>query len=464
MPFPSLEWSLKHTRRFHNYSLGNQLLAMAQCHAREFPLARSALLCTGKKTAGLSARAKRPSCFACRSLVNAALRNTTTKPARMKPSKSDTPGSSTVTTGSSWLRPTAPIYVPEPIPDWNEVQALETLDIKRIDFDLMDGNCQGYAQKRTVAISPLAEHPTRTLLHELAHVVLGHTAERMNDSGELTPRDIRELEAECTAMLVSASLNLPGVEESRGYIQSWYHGNSVPERNAQRIFSAADKILKAGSVVVRMTRNTVKQLIPAVGGARMATLSDVTTNQQQMKGLVPAAADSSMTATAASAEKAREFIRASKAENTLRGYQSDWREFCAWCEGPNNLCPLPASPESVASYIAECAGRLKVGSIQRRLNAITEAHKAVGLESPTSAAMVRNTIKGIRRTIGTASVQKAPTLTDDIRAMVEATAAGNIGARDRALILLGFAGAFRRSELIVPGCRRLHLWQAMASR
>ena len=198
-----------------------------------------------------------------------------------------------------------------------------------------------------------------------------------------------------------------------------------------------------------MTRNTVKQLIPAVGGARMATLSDVTTNQQQMKGLVPAAADSSMTATAASAEKAREFIRASKAENTLRGYQSDWREFCAWCEGPNNLCPLPASPESVASYIAECAGRLKVGSIQRRLNAITEAHKAVGLESPTSAGMVRNTIKGIRRTLGTASVQKAPTLTDDIRAMVEATAAGNIGARDRALILLGFAGAFRRSELIV---------------
>ncbi len=146
-------------------------------------------------------------------------------------------------------------------------------------------------------------------------------------------------------------------------------------------------------------------------------------------------------------EQVREFIRASKAESTLRGYQSDWRAFCAWCEGHGQY-PLPAIPETVASYIAECAGRLKVGSIQRRLNAITEAHRAVGLESPTHSAIVRNTMKGIRRTLGTAPVQKAPTLTDDIRAMVDATDAGIIGVRDRALILLGFAGAFRRSELV----------------
>src|ERR1700733_9541882 len=143
-----------------------------------------------------------------------------------------------------------------------------------------------------------------------------------------------------------------------------------------------------------------------------------------------------------SLDQAREFIRASKAENTLRGYQSDWREFCTWCES-HGVRPLPAAPETVASYIAECAGRLKVGSIQRRLNAIAEAHKAMGAESPTSAGIVRNTIKGIRRTLGTATAQKAPTLTDDIRAMVDAAGDGSIGVRDRALILLGFAGAFR---------------------
>jgi site-specific recombinase XerD len=148
-----------------------------------------------------------------------------------------------------------------------------------------------------------------------------------------------------------------------------------------------------------------------------------------------------------SLEQAREFARRSKAENTLRGYRSDWREFCQWCDR-NGTAILPASPEAVASFIAECACRLKVGSIQRRLNAISEAHKAMGLDSPTTSGMVRNTLKGIRRTLGTATVQKAPTFTDDIRAMVESTDGGLIGIRDRALILLGFAGAFRRSELV----------------
>jgi site-specific recombinase XerD len=146
-------------------------------------------------------------------------------------------------------------------------------------------------------------------------------------------------------------------------------------------------------------------------------------------------------------EQVRAYVRASKAENTLRGYQSDWREFCAWAE-VYNVCPLPATAETVASYIAETAQRLKPGSIQRRLNAIAEAHKAAGLEVPTHAGLVRNTLKGIRRTLGTAPTQKAPALTEDIRRMVEATDMGLIGLRDRALLLLGFAGAFRRSELV----------------
>ena len=146
-------------------------------------------------------------------------------------------------------------------------------------------------------------------------------------------------------------------------------------------------------------------------------------------------------------DQAREFARHSKAESTLRGYRADWRHFCGWCQA-HGTTVLPATPESVAAYIAECAEHLKVGSIQRRLNAIAEAHKATGLESPTTAGMVRNTLKGIRRTIGTAAKPKAAALTDDIRTMVDAADAGLIGARDRALILLGFAGAFRRSELV----------------
>jgi site-specific recombinase XerD len=146
-------------------------------------------------------------------------------------------------------------------------------------------------------------------------------------------------------------------------------------------------------------------------------------------------------------DKALEFARHSKAESTLRGYRSDWSDFCSWCE-TRNLSPLPATPNAVASYIAECAGRLKVGSVQRRLNAITEAHKAMSLESPTHSGIVVATMKGIRRTKGTAPAQKTPVLIDDIRAMVECSDDGLIGSRDRAIVLLGFAGAFRRSELV----------------
>ena len=102
-----------------------------------------------------------------------------------------------------------------------------------------------------------------------------------------------------------------------------------------------------------------------------------------------------------SLDQAREFARRSKAENTLRGYRADWRDFCTWCEA-HGVCPLLAAPETVASYIAECAGRLKVGSVQRRLNHIAEAHKAMDVDFPTSSGIVRATLKGIRRTLGTA--------------------------------------------------------------
>jgi integrase len=183
-------------------------------------------------------------------------------------------------------------------------------------------------------------------------------------------------------------------------------------------------------------------------GDRPSGQSLAITPEKTGADLVPLPSPGPSVPAAPSLEQVREYVRASKAESTLRGYQSDWRDFCAWCESRGGLCPLPAAADTVAAYIAECAGRLKPGSIQRRLNAIAEAHKAAGLESPTRAAIVRNTLKGIRRTKGTAPEQKAAALTDDIRAMVEATDAGIIGARDRALILLGFAGAFRRSELV----------------
>lgn len=133
------------------------------------------------------------------------------------------------------------------VPGWDKSRALQTLQITEEPFTHLDGNCQGYARQRTVAVSPVAAHPFKTLAHELAHIVLGHTAEAEQTDGELTPRTLREVEAEAVAMLVCASLGLPGVEFSRGYIQHWNRdGGEIGERSAARIFKAADQILKAG--------------------------------------------------------------------------------------------------------------------------------------------------------------------------------------------------------------------------
>lgn len=188
---------------------------------------------------------------------------------------------------------------------------------------------------------------------------------------------------------------------------------------------------------------------PVAGDAKFAPPPSPSSPAASEHGgtLVPADQESLDLVPLPAMERVRAYVRASKAANTVRGYQSDWREFCAWCEG-ERLYPLPALPDTVAAYIADCAALLKPGTIQRRLNAIAEAHKAAGIEPPTHAGIVRNTLKGIRRTIGTAPAQKSPVLIEDVRAMLDAVDAGMIGLRDRALILLGFAGAFRRSELV----------------
>jgi antirestriction protein ArdC len=134
------------------------------------------------------------------------------------------------------------------LPTWDRTQALASLDIAQEALTHMDGNCQGYARGRTIAVSPVAALPFKTTVHELAHVCLGHTTEHGLADGELTPRSLREAEAECVAMLCCAALELPGIEECRGYVQGWWGaGNPIPERSAQRILKAADMILKAGA-------------------------------------------------------------------------------------------------------------------------------------------------------------------------------------------------------------------------
>ncbi len=136
-------------------------------------------------------------------------------------------------------------YQAPAIPAWDRARALHTLNVQEIPFEIMNGNCQGYAAGRQIAINPVAQMPAKTTFHELAHIELGHTTEAIHDS-ETLPRNLKEVEAESVALLCLESLGMDGAEYCRGYIQNWLRGDTIPERSAQRIFVAADKILKAG--------------------------------------------------------------------------------------------------------------------------------------------------------------------------------------------------------------------------
>jgi integrase len=148
-------------------------------------------------------------------------------------------------------------------------------------------------------------------------------------------------------------------------------------------------------------------------------------------------------------QKAKTFVAAAKAPATLKAYRNDWRDFESWCRD-HQLPSLPSTPETVALYIADRASRLASGTIARRLTSITKAHQAAGFtDSPATTRhfVVGETLKGIRRMIGTAQHGKQPLLATDIRRIIAARREDLLGLRDAALVLVGFAGGFRRSEL-----------------
>lgn len=147
------------------------------------------------------------------------------------------------------------------------------------------------------------------------------------------------------------------------------------------------------------------------------------------------------------ATKAREYAALGVAENTRRAYRSDWADFVAWC-ATTGVQAVPARPETVALYLAGRADALKPATLERRLVSIAMAHKTAGHESPTAAPEVRAVMSGIRRDKGIAPQQKAPLLIADLRTMVQRLPGNVQGIRDQAVLLLGFAGGFRRSTII----------------
>jgi len=147
-------------------------------------------------------------------------------------------------------------------------------------------------------------------------------------------------------------------------------------------------------------------------------------------------------------QEAKSYMARSKAPNTLRAYRADWQDFVGWCEA-HGLQSLPADTRTVIRYLTARARTHKVSTLQRRLSVISRAHQAAGFQPiSTRSEPLHSVWEGITRVKGTAPEGKAPILTEELLAMIATLSDSLLGIRDRALLLLGFAGAFRRSELV----------------
>jgi len=154
------------------------------------------------------------------------------------------------------------------------------------------------------------------------------------------------------------------------------------------------------------------------------------------------------------------YITAARAPNTVRGYQSDWAEFSTWCTTAG-IDPLPATAAAISGYLSMLAGvGAKVGTMSRRLSAIKFAHRTADLPDPTDNARVITVWEGIRRTHSAPPGQATPLMPPDLWDVLDACPVTKTwktrgrppepdlaGLRDRALLLVGFVAALRRSEI-----------------
>lgn len=146
-------------------------------------------------------------------------------------------------------------------------------------------------------------------------------------------------------------------------------------------------------------------------------------------------------------EKARAYASNAKSDNTRRAYKSDLQDFATWCR-TMDLQPMPASIGTLAAYLVSKAEDLSIATLSRRLCAIREAHRYAGHKLETSDVAFRDIWRGIRRSKGKPPKAKSPIMTSQLREIIASIPENTLqGLRDRALILIGFAGALRRSEL-----------------
>ena len=138
-------------------------------------------------------------------------------------------------------------------------------------------------------------------------------------------------------------------------------------------------------------------------------------------------------------------LKNSKAKNTLRAYQSDFADFTAFCS-KNGFPSIPTQPKILALYITHLSKSSKFSTLKRRIASISVIHKLKGHYLDTKHPIIMENLHGIKRTLGSRQKAKKPILINDLKLIIKAIHKDKI--RDKALILIGFAGGFRRSELV----------------
>ena len=152
-------------------------------------------------------------------------------------------------------------------------------------------------------------------------------------------------------------------------------------------------------------------------------------------------------------ETARDYARQAASENTLKAYAKDWSHFARWCR-MRGADPLPPSPELIGLYIADLAApqgkvaALSVASIERRLSGLAWGYAQRGQRVDRKDRHIATVLAGIRRKHARPPVQKEAILPEDIRDMITTLPHDLRGLRDRAILLVGFAGGLRRSEIV----------------
>lgn len=177
-------------------------------------------------------------------------------------------------------------------------------------------------------------------------------------------------------------------------------------------------------------------------------LNPSNTAQPSGTSLAPTPASTLSPALEKLVEAAQGYLEKADAPRTSKAYESQWKLFCAWC-AEHGRDPLPAATDSLILYVTDQARRgLTIATIRQALAAIAKVHDIAGYESMHKSKGVTRTLSGIQRVHGSAPKQKKPLLNTQLKRVAADIPSTSAGARDRALLLVGFAGAFRRSELV----------------